>query len=246
MKKTISIILAAVMLLSVFVITPITVSAASEFDCNAFTVLSPLSDEIYTVGTTVNVSIRVKKFTFTYGSNGLPTSSDTNYVCLEYYRDGVPHYQQYSSTEYYQEDVGSILDLGDFQMSLVGNYEVKVKYKSDYVGSYNFTVVKADNPIAVTAATKSIKASALKKSKKTVKPLKIKKAEGTVKVVKVKSGTTGSIYKKTTVNKNNGAITFKKGTYKKGTYKVNLKISAAGNKNYKSKTVTKTVKIKIK
>lgn len=53
-------------------------------------------------------------------------------------------------------------------------------------------------------------------------------------------------YGKITVNKKNGAITYKKGSYKKGTYKVKLKVTAAGNSSYKSKTIVKTVKIKVK
>lgn len=108
------------------------------------------------------------------------------------------------------------------------------------------TIEKNANPITVKTAVKKIKASALKKAKKTVKPVKISKAKGTVKVVKVKSGTSSKIYKKIKVNKKNGAITFNKGKYKKGTYKVKLKITASGDSQYLSKTVTKTVKIKIK
>ncbi len=245
-KKSVSIILAAVILLSVFVAAPVTADAASEFDCDAFTVLAPLNEATYTVGTTVNVQIRVKKFKYTYGSNGLPTSSTTNYVCLEYYRDGVPHFHQYSPTEYSKEDVGSVLFLDEFEMSLAGKYEVKVRYKDDYVGSFSFTVIKADNPITAKASTKSVKASALKKSKKTVKPLTVSNAEGSVKVTKVKSGTSAKIYKNITVNSKNGAITLKKGTYKKGTYSIKLKIAAEGKKKYNSKTLTKTVKVKIK
>lgn len=239
LKRTISILIAAIMLVSVFAIAPITASAASEFECDAFTVLSPLKDAKYPAGTTLNVKIRVKKYTYTYGSNGLPTSSTTNYVCLEYYRDGVPHYHQYSPIEYSKEDIGSVLSIDSFELSVVGNYEVKVKYKNDYVGSYNFSVVKADSSVTVKASTKSIKASDLKKSNKTIKPLTIKNASN-VKVTKVKSGTTKKIYKKITVKKKTGAITFNKGKYKKGTYKIKLKIKCD------SKTFNKTVKVKIK
>lgn len=115
----------------------------------------------------------------------------------------------------------------------------------------NFSGVWSDkeasraNPIKVTATTKKVKASALKKAAKTVKPIKITGAKGTVKVTKVKSGTSSKIYKKISVKTKTGEIKIKKGSYKEGTYKVKLKITAAGNADYDKKTVTKTVKIKI-
>lgn len=112
-------------------------------------------------------------------------------------------------------------------------------------GSGNENAKKA-NTMKVTAAAKSIKASKLKKANQTVKPITISKAKGTVKVTKKKNGTTSSIYKRITVNKKTGAITFKKGKYAKKTYKVKLTIQASGNSNYEKKTITKTVKIKIK
>ncbi len=43
-----------------------------------------------------------------------------------------------------------------------------------------------------------------------------------------------------------GKLTVKKGKYKKGTYIVKVKITAKGNSNYKPKTISKTVNIKIK
>lgn len=115
-------------------------------------------------------------------------------------------------------------------------------------GDYSTITVKlkADNTVSVKVSKKSVKAADLKKDKKTVKPVKISKAKGTVTVKKVKKGTAAKLYKKITVNKKTGAITIKKGTYKKGTYKVKVKITVSGNSSYKSKTVTKTVKIKIK
>lgn len=105
--------------------------------------------------------------------------------------------------------------------------------------------VEKANPIKVTAKVKTVKAKKLKTKKRTVKPLSVKNAKGSVKIVKVKNGTASKIYKKITVNKNNGAITLKKGDYKKGTYKIKLKISAKGNSIYKGKTLNKTVKIRI-
>lgn len=119
-----------------------------------------------------------------------------------------------------------------------------------YAKKFGFKFVdpnaKKANTMKVTAAAKSIKASKLKKANQTVKPITISKAKGTVKVTKKKNGTTASIYKKITVNKKTGAITFKKGKYAKKTYKVKLTIYASGNSSYEKKTITKTVKIKIK
>ncbi len=105
---------------------------------------------------------------------------------------------------------------------------------------------KKANPMTVKVAKKSIKAKTLKKKNVTVKAITVKKAKGTVKYVKVKKGTTKKYYKKITVNSKTGKIKFKKGKYKKGTVKVVVKITAKGNSSYKSKTVTKSVKIKIK
>ena len=47
------------------------------------------------------------------------------------------------------------------------------------------------------------------------------------------------------INKTTGKVTVKKGL-KKGTYKIKVKVSAAGDNNYKSgnKTVTLTIKVK--
>lgn len=106
--------------------------------------------------------------------------------------------------------------------------------------------VKKSNTIKVTTKTKSLKLKKLKKKAQTVKPIAIKNAKGTVKVTKVKSGTTAKIYKKIKVNSKTGAITFKKGKYSKKTYKIRLKITVSGNSTYKSKTLYKTVKVKVK
>lgn len=103
---------------------------------------------------------------------------------------------------------------------------------------------KKANTITVKAATKSVKLKKLKKKNQTVKPFTVKKAKGkvTYKITKA----TAKIKKLVKIN-SKGAITFKKWKKaKKGTYKVKVQIKAAGNTDYKSKTVTKTVKIKVK
>lgn len=108
------------------------------------------------------------------------------------------------------------------------------------------TVTKKTNTIKVTATVKSVKAKSLKKKAQTVKKaFKITNAQGAVSVSKVKKGTAAKLYKKITVKKN-GNITIKKGKYSKKTYNVVIKVTAKGNTNYKAKTVTKTVKIKVK
>ncbi len=112
-------------------------------------------------------------------------------------------------------------------------------------GDYKRLVVKKQT---VTAKTKSasVSASALKSGKKTVKPLTLSKVKGKAAVKLVKKGTTAAIYKKLSVNKKNGAVTLKKGNYKKKTYNVKLKITADGGTKYMGKTITKTVKIRVK
>ena len=108
------------------------------------------------------------------------------------------------------------------------------------------SAVKKANTLKVTVKKKTVKAKDLKKKKQTVKPVKIKNAKGTVTVKIVKNGTAKKIYKKIKVNKKTGAVTFKKGKYAKKTYKIKLKINAKGNNSYNPKTITKTVKIKVK
>lgn len=106
--------------------------------------------------------------------------------------------------------------------------------------------IKQANTLKVSAKTKAVKAKKLKKKKQTVKPLSIKDAKGAVNVTKVKKGSAAKIFKKIKVNKKTGAITIKKGKYAKKTYKIKLKITAKGNSDYNSKTLTKVVKIKVK
>ncbi len=105
---------------------------------------------------------------------------------------------------------------------------------------------KKNNPITVTAKTKTVKAKKLKKKAQKIKALTVKNAQGNVTFEKVKSGTSSKIFKKITVNKKTGMVTLKKGKYAKKTYKVKIKITAKGNGSYNSKTINKTVKIKVK
>ncbi len=105
---------------------------------------------------------------------------------------------------------------------------------------------KKKNTITVKVKTKTIKLKKLKKKAQTVKPLTVKKAKGKVTYKLIKKGTAKKIWKYLKISKK-GAITVKKWKKaKKGTYIIKVRITAKGNKSYKSKSVTKTVKIKIK
>lgn len=98
----------------------------------------------------------------------------------------------------------------------------------------------------VNKKTKAINAKKLKIKGKKITPLKITKAQGKVTVTKIKKGTAKKIFKKIKIYKKSGKIYIKKGKYANKTYKVKLKVTAAGNTKYLSKSVVKTVKIKIK
>ncbi len=104
---------------------------------------------------------------------------------------------------------------------------------------------KKPNTIKVTAKEKTVKAKKLKAKKQNVKPFKIKNAQGKVTYKIVKKGTASKLIKKIKINKK-GVITLKKGKYAKKTYKIKIKITAGGNDNYKKKTISKIIKIKIK
>ena len=115
----------------------------------------------------------------------------------------------------------------------IGNYAGNIVRK--------FTISKAAQPMKVKAAKKTVKAKRLKKKNQAVsKVISVKKAQGKVTYAKVKKGSSARL----TVNKKTGAILVKKGT-KKGTYKIRVKVTAAGNKNYKKGSVTVTVSVKV-
>ena len=105
------------------------------------------------------------------------------------------------------------------------------------------TIASAAQPMKLKAVKRTAKLAKVKKKAVTVAaPLKFtKKAQGKVTYARVAKGSAKCL----TVNKKNGKVTVKRGT-KKGTYKVKIKITAKGNKNYKSgsKTITCTVVVK--
>lgn len=113
------------------------------------------------------------------------------------------------------------------------------------IGSYTnskkivFKINKAANTMTAKATAKTVKYSQLKNAKQTVSAITVKKAIGKVSYKK----TSGKSF--FTVNTETGKITIKKGT-QKGTYTIKVKVTAAGNSNYKSASKTVTVKIKVK
>ena len=118
-----------------------------------------------------------------------------------------------------------------------------VKGVGTYTGSaaQTFTIAKAKNTLVAKAKSKTNKVKwarveTANRIIKRTKAFKVSKAKGTV-TYKKASGN-----KKITVSKA-GKITLKKGL-QKGTYTVKVKVTAAGNANYKK--ATKTVKLKIK
>ncbi len=127
-----------------------------------------------------------------------------------------------------------------------GTATIVITGKGSYEGTITktFKINKAKNPITVKTTVKTVKLSKLKKSKQTVKPITVSKAQGKV------------TYKLTSVSKvlgklvkinNKGRITISKWTKaKKGVYTIKVKVSAKGNKNYKSKSTTKKLTIKVK
>ncbi len=107
-------------------------------------------------------------------------------------------------------------------------------------GVSKVTVNKKANPMTAKGMTVKLKVKKLKKKAQTVKKAKaftVKKNQGKVTFKKVKGN------KKITVSKA-GKVTVKKGL-KKGTYKVTVKVTAAGNANYKAKSKNVTLTIKV-
>lgn len=103
--------------------------------------------------------------------------------------------------------------------------------------------VKKANTIKVTVRKKTVSASKLALKKQKVKPLTIKNAKGkvTCKIISAPK----KLKKLLKISKK-GVITINKGVVAKGNYRIKVKVTAKGNSDYKQKTVTKLVRIKIK
>ena len=111
-------------------------------------------------------------------------------------------------------------------------------------------IVKFANPLKIKAKKTSVSASKLKKRAQTLGVKRViktlRKGKGTVKytLASAKKGTRS--YKKYfKVNAKTGKVTIKKGL-KKGTYKVRIRVTAAGNANYKKAVKTVSSRIIVK
>lgn len=142
--------------------------------------------------------------------------------------------------------------------TIKGAGTAKVTIKASETANYKavsktitVTVQKAANPLKIKAKTAKVKYSKLKKKNQTLtvtKVVKFTKDAKDKKTYTLSSAKKGSksFKKYFRINKTTGKVTVKKGL-KKGTYKVNVKVKAAGNANYKASAVkTVTFKVKVK
>ena len=124
---------------------------------------------------------------------------------------------------------------------------VKVGGKSVYKCKVCGQVIpNTKNPLSIKGKTVTVKYSKLKMKKQVIKAKKaitVSKAKGkvTYKLASVKKAR----FKKYFTVSSTGKITVKKGL-KKGTYKLKLKVTAAGNANYKPLTKSVTLNVKVK
>lgn len=126
-----------------------------------------------------------------------------------------------------------------------GTATVTVKGKGNYSGSVKkkYTITKAKQPLTVKGKTITVKYSKVKKAKQNISQAKaftISNNQGKVTFEKIDAGSSAKL----TVGKG-GKITLKKKAAK-GTYKIKVKVTAAGNKNYKKGSKKATVKIIVK
>ena len=108
--------------------------------------------------------------------------------------------------------------------------------------SRTFTIAPANNSITKAVSKKLLKAKDLKKKKKTFKIGAVAKGNAKVSYKLEKVPKKAKKFIKVSFS---GKVTVKKGLAK-GTYKIKVKITAAATKNYKAKTLKKTVKIIVK
>ena len=128
----------------------------------------------------------------------------------------------------------------------VGLYVAEIAFSGKYedLGYFEYSVAPLKNTVKATVKTKTVKLSKLKKKNQKVKAITVKNAKGKV-TYKITSAT--KKIKKLVKISSKGVITFSKWKKaKKGTYKVKVKITAAGNSAYLSKSLTKLVTIKVK
>ena len=127
------------------------------------------------------------------------------------------------------------------KVKAAGKYKVVVKGRGAYKGVARgtFTIKKAANPAVVRVSSKSVKLAKVKTAAPTVKPLSVTGAKGKVTYKKV-SGSN-----RLTVNKTTGKVKVKKGT-KADTYRIKVKVSVAGNANFRAKAKTVTAKVTVR
>ncbi len=273
MKKTIAIIIAAVMILSCISTAAVSAASDSSFTVNGKTYSAKVGDVVtYTVNMTAPEKIENGQFIIYYPGDVLTVKEvkfdDILGKPVVNYSEGVSNEIDFNFSNYEGYDFTSkrMLVAVSFTVSAAGTGTVEVSKKAGEVivcnlddkditdkvtfeeavsGASSGSEKKA-NTVKVSAKTKSVKAKALKKKNVIVKKVfTVSKAQGTVTVAKVKKGSDSKLYKKVTVKKN-GSVTIKKGKYAKKTYKIKIKVTAKGNANYKSKTVSKVLKIKVK
>lgn len=143
----------------------------------------------------------------------------------------------------------SVINTSNYSVTYVNNVKAgtakaTITFRGNYSGSItkNFTIAKATNPITAKGKTAIVKVKAVRKKAQVLakaKVLTVSKNQGKVTFTKV----SGS--KNLTIAKTTGKITVKKKT-KKGTYKIKVKVTAAGNANYKTAARTATVTVKVK
>ena len=131
----------------------------------------------------------------------------------------------------------------------LGTYTIKIKVTA--AGNANYkagsktvackvVVAKAANPMVVTPVAKTVSYAEVKAGNVPVaRPMTISKHQGALSYAKV--GGSGQLY----VDRDNGRVLVTKGT-PKGTYSIEIKVTAAGNANYKAGSKTVTCKITVK
>ena len=129
-------------------------------------------------------------------------------------------------------------------LKAAGTYVVSITGKGAYTGTrtVKFTISKATNPMVAKAVARTASYTTLKSKAVTVeRPMTVSKQQGKVTYTKVASGSSAAL----TVNKTTGKVTVRKGT-KKGTYTIKIKVTAAGNANYKAGSKTVSCKVTVK
>lgn len=185
-------------------------------------------------GVTCNIPVTINHI---YNSSVVPpTCTEKGYDLQKCSVCGKEIKSNYKDTVEHQWDKGKVTKAATYTATGVKTYTCSVcgETKTEAVPKLK----KLSNTVEVKA--KAINANSKKNtSVKKAKAFSISKAQGKV------------TFKQVTKNKNivvskAGKVTVKKGLKKGKTYKIKVKVTAAGNAKYMAKTVTVTLKIKIK